>query len=59
MFEFVRTNYSDMIMVKASYSKLTDVAHASPEEIQRYTDLLLRDLNEVKNNLNALLSGGK
>lgn len=46
-------------MVKASYSKLTDVALASPEEIQRYTDLLLRDLNEVKNNLNALLSGGK
>ncbi|XP_052719066.1 uncharacterized protein LOC128190882 isoform X2 [Crassostrea angulata] len=34
-----------------------DVAHASPEETQRYTDLLLRDLNEVKNNLNALLSG--
>lgn len=50
---------TNTIMVKASYSKLTDVAHASPEEIQRYTDLLLRDLNEVKNNLNALLSGGK
>lgn len=46
-------------MVKASYCKLTDVAGASPEEIQRYTDLLLGDLNDVKDNLNALLSGGK
>lgn len=59
MFEFVRITLTNTIMVKASYSKLTDVAHAYPEEIQRYTDLLLRDLNEVKNNLNALLSGGK
>lgn len=34
-----------------------DVAGTSPEEIQRYTDLLLGDLNEVKDNLNTLLSG--
>lgn len=48
-----------MVKATCSYSKLTDVAGASPEEIKRYTDLLVGDLNEVKDNLNALLSGGK
>uniref|UniRef100_K1R0M8 Uncharacterized protein n=1 Tax=Magallana gigas TaxID=29159 RepID=K1R0M8_MAGGI len=69
----LRSNQTDIIE-KISFTKavinrigagakgvfqLADVAHASPEETQRYTDLLLRDLNEVKNNLNALLSGEK
>jgi hypothetical protein len=38
---------------------ISDVAKATPEDVKKYTSLLLRDLKDVVDNIDILLSGSE